>query len=128
MPEPLQRMRDEHASSEVVERYAWGLLLVWMGGVLLLRWGWGVGLAGAGAIVLAAHGWRSHLGLRLDRWGVLFGAMLLICGAWTVLDVPIDLVPALAIAAGIGLLVSTRMSRPRPGAPPDAHAASRHRA
>ncbi len=121
----LQDTRNERASGAAVERYAWGLLLVWTGAVLVLRWGWGVGLVGAGTIVLAAHAWRSHLGLRFDLWGVLFGAMLLVCGVWTLFEVPIELVPALAIAAGIGLILSTRRTRrPRPGAPGDAHAAS----
>ncbi len=129
MSETLREMRKERASGEAVERYAWGLLLVWVGAVLLLHWGWGVGLVGAGAIVLAAHAWRGHLGLRLDLWGVVFGVMLLVCGVWTLFEVPIELVPLLAIAAGIGLLVSTRRaSHPRPGAPADAHAASHRRA
>jgi len=129
MPQALQDVQKEHASSKGVDRFAWGMLLVWIGAVLLLRWGWGVALVGAGTIVLAAHGWRWRLGLQLDRLGFLFGVMLLVCGVWTLLAVSIDLVPVLSIAAGIGLLVSTwRASRTPPGRPAQAHAASHHRA
>jgi hypothetical protein len=129
MPEALQGVKKEDASSRGVERFAWGLLLIWIGAALLLRWGWGVGLVGAGAIVLAAHGWRRYLGLKLDLWGLLFGVMLLICGVWTLLEVSIDLVPVLCIAAGIVLLASTRAASRTPrGGPADVHAASHHRA
>jgi len=129
MREALQDVQREHASSKGVDGFAWGMLLVWIGAVLLLRWGCGVALVGAGTIVLAAHGWRRRLGLKLDRFGFVFGVMLLVCGVWTLLGVSIDLVPVLSIAAGIGLLVSTwRASRTPPGGPAEAHAASHHRA
>ncbi len=129
MPEALRDVQKEGASSKSVDRLAWGLLFIWIGAVLLLRWGWGAGLVGAGAIVLAAHGWSRHLGLKFDLWGFLFGVMLLVCGVWTLFEVSIDLVPVLCIAAGIGLLVSTRRaSRAPPGGPADVHAASHHRA
>ncbi len=129
MPEEPRETRKEEASSRGVERFGWGLLLIWVGAVLLLRWGWGVGLVGAGAIVLAAHGWRKHLGLKFDPWGFMFGLMLLVCVLWTLFAVSIDLVPVLCIAAGIVLLVSTRrVSRAPPTGPADVHAASHHRA
>ena len=129
MADALRSMRREDASGKGVERFAWGLLLVWIGAVLSLHWGWKVGLVGAGAIVLAAHGWRRHLGLTFDLWGVLFGVLLLVCGVWTLLEVSIDLLPVLCIAAGVALLVSTRRpSRASPGGPADAHAASHPRA
>ncbi len=123
MPEAVQVVRKEDGSGKGVERFAWGLLLIWIGAVLLVGWGWGVGLFGAGTIVLAAHAWRGHLGLRFDLGGVLFGVMLVICGVWILFRVPVEIVPVLFIAGGIALLVSTRRtSHGSPGA------ASHHRA
>jgi hypothetical protein len=130
MPDPRSDVSPED-TSRTVARAAWGVLLIWMGAALLLRWGWGVSLVGAGAIVLAAQALRRYLRLKLDGFGLVAGALLVLCGAWTLLEVDLELVPLLCIGAGIALLVSTWSARRSPRAPGGrggAHAAAHPRA
>ncbi len=130
MPDVPTDVSSECASRNVA-RVVWGLLLIWVGAALLLRWSWGVGLAGAGAILLAAQAYRRATRLEVDGFGLIVGLVLLICGAWNLLDVAIGLVPLLCIAAGIALLVSTWTARRVHGAgggSTDLHAPSHPRA
>jgi hypothetical protein len=127
MPDVRRDVSSEDASSKSVARAGWGLLLIWIGAALLLNFGWGAGLIGAGTIVLGAQGVRRYLGLNLDRFGVVVGFLLVVCGVWNMFDVTVQLVPLLCIGAGIALLVSIWTARraPRgPGGGADVHAAS----
>lgn len=123
----MAEVRSEGASeaewSKDVARAVWGLLLIWTGSVAFLRWGWGVGFVGAGAILLGAQAVRRYRRLEVDRFGLIAGALLLLCGAGSLAQVAIDLFPLLIIAAGIALLVSTWTSR-RHGARPGLQASS----
>jgi hypothetical protein len=112
--------------SRNVAKAGWGVLLIWVGAVLLLHWGWGVGLLGAGAVLLAAQGVRRRLGLKVEGFGLVAGALLVVCGAADLFQVRFDLVPALCIVGGIALLVSTWVRRDHraPGGPTDLKAAS----
>jgi hypothetical protein len=96
-----------------VAKAVWGVLLIWVGAVLLLHWGWGVGLLGAGAVLLAAQGVRTRLRLKVDGIGLVAGALLVVCGGAELFRVRFDLVPALCIVAGIALLGSTWIRRDR---------------
>jgi hypothetical protein len=104
----------------------WGVLLIWVGAVLLLHWGWGVGLLGAGAVLLAAQGVRTRLRLKVEGFGLVAGALLAVCGAAELFQMTFDLVPALCIVAGIALLISTWVRRDHhaPGDPTQLKAAS----
>lgn len=126
--------RSDVSSKDVSNRVAravWGLLLIWTGAALLLHWSWGVGLVGAGAILLAAQAFRGYLRVRIDRFGLVAGLLLVVCGVWNMFDVTLDLVPLLCIGAGIALLVSiwaAKGTRRASGGPPELHAASHPRA
>ena len=100
-------------SSRRIARVVWGLLLIWTGAVVLLNWGWGVGFLGAGDILLGAQVARRHLRLRIDGFGLVAGALFVICGAGSLFGVAIDLFPVVCILAGVALLVSTWTARTR---------------
>jgi len=116
-------------SSRDVARAVWGLLLIWTGAAVFLRWGWGVGAVGAGGILLGAQAVRRYRLLEVDRFGLIAGALLVLCGAGSLFQVAIDLFPLVIIAAGVVLLVSTWTSRARhtPGGRPDLQAPSHPR-
>jgi hypothetical protein len=131
MPDAREVVSSEDTSSRRLAKAGWGVLLIWAGAALLLHLGWGVVLIGAGAIALAVQALRGYLGLRLDRFGIVAGAILVLCGVWNLFDVSVQLVPLLCIGAGIVLLASTWAARrpPRqPGGPADLHSASHPRA
>ncbi len=100
-------------SSRRIARVAWGLLLIWTGAVVLLDWGWGVGFVGAGAILLGAQVVRRTLRLKMDGFGLVAGALFVICGAGSLAGVAIDLFPVVCILAGVALLVSSWTARTR---------------
>ncbi len=100
-------------SSNRIARVVWGLLLIWTGAVVLLQWGWGVGFIGAGAILLGAQAVRRYQQLEVDWFGLVAGALFVVCGAGSLFQVPINLFPVLCILAGVALLVSTWTARAR---------------
>jgi hypothetical protein len=116
--------------SRSVARVVWGLLLIWAGAVVLLQWGWGVGFVGAGAILLGAQAVRRYLRLKVDGFGLVAGALFVICGAGSLFQVPFDLFPVLCILAGVALLVSSWTGRARRASsrPADLQASSHPRA
>ena len=110
-----------NVSSEVASKQiaaaVWGLLLIWTGAALLLHWSWGLGLIGAGTILLAAQAFRRVRGLKPDGLGLVAGALLVVCGVWSALDLAVELVPVLCIGWGVALLVSALRAKGTPGAP-----------
>jgi hypothetical protein len=129
MPDARPDVSSEWASRSRA-RTVWGLLLIWTGAALLLHWSWGVGLVGAGAILLAAQAARWRRRLEVDRFGLVAGFLLVVCGVWNMFDVAIELVPLLCIGAGVVLLISTwttKGNRRAPGGPADVHAPSHPR-
>jgi hypothetical protein len=116
--------------SRSVARGVWGLLLIWTGAVVLLQWGGGVGFVGAGAILLGAQAVRRYLRLKVDGFGLVAGALLVISGAGGLFQLPIGLFPVLCILAGVALLVSiwTARARRASGGPADLQAPSHPRA
>lgn len=111
--------------SDTVARAEWGLLLIWIGAALLLHWSWGAGLAGAGALLLGAQAVRRYARVRLDRFGLVAGLLLVLCGAWSSFDVRVELLPLLCIGAGLALVVSiwtTKGMSHAPDGPADLHA------
>jgi hypothetical protein len=113
MADVHHEVASEVESSRNVARAVWGLLLIWTGAAVFLRWGWGVGAVGAGAILLGAQALRRYRRLEVDRFGLIAGALLVLCGAGSLFQVAIDLFPLVIVAAGIVLLVSAWTSRVR---------------
>ncbi len=113
-----------------VARAVWGLLMVWIGAVLLFQWGWGIGFVGAGAILLGAQVVRRSLQLRVDGFALVVGAVFVICGAGSLFQVAVDLFPVLCIVAGLALLASiwTARRRQASGEPTDLRAPTQPRA
>jgi hypothetical protein len=99
---------DEHSLDRKIDAAGWGFLFLWIGVALLARVGWGVGLVGAGVITLGAQAWRRHVGARVDRFALVVGTVFALVGIWNLLEVRLELVPVLFIAAGVYLLASTR--------------------
>lgn len=89
-----------------IEAVAWGVFLAWVGIALLADFGWAVGLIGAALITLGAQAWRRHRGLAVERFWLLVGAVLAICGIWSMFGVRLDLFPILLIVAGLALVAS----------------------
>lgn len=116
--------------SRAVVSATWGLLMTWTGAVLLLRWGWGIGLVGAGAILLCAQAVRKHLRLRVDGFGLVAGALFVVCGVGSLFEVAVDLFPVLCLVAGIAVLVSAWTARTHDACsrPAAGHASSHPRA
>jgi hypothetical protein len=113
---------EERALDRKIDAAGWGVLFVWIGVALLAHVGWGVGLVGVGLITLGAQAWRNHVGVKVDRFGLVVGAVFMLVGVWNLFDVRVELVPVLFIAAGVYLLASARRRHRAPGHPVDAPA------
>jgi hypothetical protein len=101
----------KEAVSRSISRVGWGLLLIWVGAVVLLSWGWGIGALGAGAIMLGAQAVRRYRQIEVEGFGLVAGALFVICGVASLFRVPVDLFPVLCILAGIALLVQAWTAR-----------------
>jgi hypothetical protein len=95
-----------------IDATAWGTFFLWVGCTLLINVGWGAALLGAGIIALGAQVARRICGLRIDRWWLVAGALLTLSCSLRLLDLRVDVMPFLFVAAGIGLLGSTWLRRP----------------
>jgi hypothetical protein len=91
----------------------WGLFFVWVGIAMFANVGWGVGLVGVGVVTLGAQVARKVLGITLDFFALAVGTAFVVGGIWSILDVTIELVPILCIAAGLALLSSALGRSPR---------------
>ncbi len=113
---------DERALDSKIDAAGWGVLFLWIGFALLAHVGWGAGLIGVGVITLGAQAWRSHVGVKVDRFALVVGAVFLLCGVWNLFALRVELVPLLFIAAGVYLLASTRRTHGTPDRHTDAPA------
>jgi hypothetical protein len=94
-----------------IDATAWGAFFLWVGCTLLIHISWGAALLGAGIIALGAQLARRICGLRIDRWWLVVGVLLTLFGSLRLLDLRVDVMPFLFVAAGIGLLGSTWLRR-----------------
>jgi len=94
-----------------IDATAWGTFFLWVGCTLLFNIGWGAALLGAGIIALGAQVTRRICGFRIDRWWLVVGVLLTLFGSMRLLDLRVDVMPFLLVAAGIGLLGSTWLRR-----------------
>lgn len=97
----------------------WGLFFVWVGIAFLAAVGWGVGLLGVGIITLGGQLARRSLGLPVEGFGLVVGALFFLGGLWELFGLrvgraalPGAVVPILCIIAGASLLLSALLGRP----------------
>ena len=96
-----------------LEVAGWGLFFIWIGTALFAHVGWGAGLLGVGIIILVAQTARKYFARKWEGFGVAVGFIFVVAGISKLLNVHLGLVPILCIIAGIALLVSTLVGRPR---------------
>ncbi len=70
-----------------LDSIAWAAFFIWIGIAMLagIRWGWF--LVGLGVVILAAQLARLHMNVKLEGFWVACGAVFLIGGLWTVLNI-----------------------------------------
>ncbi|WP_316225426.1 hypothetical protein [Bradyrhizobium sp. SZCCHNS3052] len=70
-----------------------------------LPWGWF--LVGVGILILGAQMVRTQRSLKVDRFGVVIGVIILAAGLWDLLALPLPLMPMILIVLGGYLLWKT---------------------
>jgi len=108
-----QMALDRRALDKKLETVGWGLFFIWIGTALFAHVGWGAGLLGVGIIILVAQTARKYFARKWEGFGVAVGFIFVVAGISKLLNVHLGLVPILCIIAGIALLVSTLVARPR---------------
>jgi hypothetical protein len=108
-----ESLTNRYTLNKKVEAAAWGLFFIWMGIAVFGKVGWGAGLIGAGIITLGAQGARKYFALKLEEFWVAVGLLFVVGGVWKLFNVHLRLVPILCIAAGVALLGSALVGRPR---------------
>jgi hypothetical protein len=110
--QPARMETAEEGFAKLIESAGWGVFLIWFGVIFLAKLSWGVGLIGAGLIMLATQLTRAVFALHIHRFGLILGSLLVVAGIVRSMDidleklfVPIWLIPALFIAAGLVVLV-----------------------
>ena len=96
-----------------LDAIGWGLFFIWIGSAVLAHLGWGIGLAGVGILALAGQVARKSLGLTFEAFWAVIGALFAIGGVWQLFSVRVSLIPILCIAAGVSLLLSVVISKPK---------------
>ena len=111
----LGTLGDRRDALKKVEGLAWGLFFIWIGIVLLAELGWGVGLLGVGILVFAGQVARRQIVLSFETFWLVVGTFFVLGGIWALLDIRISLMPIVSILAGLSLLVSALVRKPRQG-------------
>jgi len=104
---------DRQIALEKLDGIAWGLFFLWIGIAFLANLGWGVGLLGIGAIILGGQLARKSIGFGFEMFWVLVGVLFLLGGIWDLLSVRVSLTPIVCIVAGVLLLSSALLTKPR---------------
>ena len=81
-----------------------GLILIWVGIILLAHAGWGLGLVGVGIIILGEQAYRRYSSINFDKQWVVAGACFVLGGNIVQYGRSLPLLPILLIAAGIVLI------------------------
>jgi len=88
-----------------LDSIAWGAFFIWIGIAMLLAISWGWFLVGLGILILATQLARSQMNVKVAGFLVAFGAVFLIGGLWTVLNLASwPLAPIVLILLGVVLL------------------------
>jgi hypothetical protein len=86
-----------------LESAAWATFVVWAGIAMLTEVSWGWFFVGVGVITLAAQFVRWQMGLRIEGFWIICGAMFLAGGAWDLLAIRWAFAPVLLIVLGLAL-------------------------
>ena len=81
------------------------IFVIWIGIAMLLAISWGWFLVGLGILILAAQLARSQMNIKIEGFRVSWGAVFLIGGLWTVLNLASwPLAPIVLLVLGMVLL------------------------
>jgi hypothetical protein len=83
----------------------WGLFSMWIGIAMFTHAGRGAFLLGMGIIILAAQVVRKFAWLKLDAFWIAAGCLIVVSGVWELLNIKLELLPFLSIAAGVAFLI-----------------------
>jgi hypothetical protein len=83
-----------------------GLISIWLGGAMIAHVDGGTFLLGMGAIILALQALRHYFRLGIDAFWIASGCLICAGGAWKLLDVKLEFLPIVCIAAGIVCWIS----------------------
>ena len=104
---------DRRDALKKVEALAWGLFFIWVGVVLLAELGWGIGLFGIGILILGGQMARRRIALNFETFWLLVGTLFVLGGVWELLGIRVSLIPIVSIVAGVALLVSALVAKPK---------------
>lgn len=90
-----------------IDTAAWAVLFIWLGIVMLTGLAWAWFLVGVGIIIVSAQVVRQQRNLKVERFGVVIGLIILAAGIWDLLALPLPLMPIILIALGGYLLWKT---------------------
>ena len=88
-----------------LDSIAWAAFFIWIGIAMLMALPWEWFLVGLGILILAAQLARSQMNIKIEGFWVAWGAVFLIGGLWTVLNlVSWPVAPIVLILLGAVLL------------------------
>jgi hypothetical protein len=88
-----------------LDSIARAIFIIWIGIAMLVAISWGWFLVGLGILILAAQLARSQMKIKIEGFRVAWGAVFLIGGLWTVLNLASwPLAPIVLILLGVVLL------------------------
>src|SRR5215831_950628 len=88
-----------------LDSMARAIFIIWIGISMLVAISWGWFLVGLGILILAVQLARSQMHIKIEGFWVACGAVFLIGGLWTVLNLPYSpLAPIVLILLGVALL------------------------
>ncbi|HHY89594.1 MAG TPA: hypothetical protein GYA06_11815 [Chloroflexi bacterium] len=104
-----QNTIDYHAATnQRLERMAWGLFLIILGGLALVPDRWvpeGAWLVGAGLVMLGLNAARFVLHIKVSGFTVVLGMIALLSGMGSMFGVNLPVFPILLILAGVYLIL-----------------------
>jgi len=96
---------EESGLARHLDSIAWAAFFIWIGIAMLMAIPWGWFLVGLGILILAAQLARSQMNIKIQGFWVAWGAVFLIGGLWTVLNLASwPVVPIVLILLGVVVL------------------------
>src|ERR1700746_1121353 len=88
-----------------LDSIAWAAFFIWIGIAMLVAMSWGWFLVGLGILILTAQLARLQMNIKIEGFWVACGAVFLIGGLWTVLNLSSwPLAPIVLILLGVVVL------------------------
>jgi hypothetical protein len=88
----------------LLDSVGWAVFFIWVGVAILANVPWGWFFIGVALLILASQFARRLMGLEIEGYWVACGAVLLVGGLWTLLNLPWPLAPMLLILLGVAML------------------------